>query len=208
MDTKQRIADEALTLFSEQGYAGTSVRQIAAAVQIKDSSLYKHYASKREILQGALALVDQAIASQAQFLGIPDEKEQHQASLEFFMAVSREQLVDLSQRMLTFYATDWTMRRFWKLGQTERYHDQEIDTIFRTFFLEKSISYLTDLFSLMVRNKVLVPQDPRMLAIRFYSPLFFLISRNAGSETISEQSRADLEAQVTAFHEQYHFRQG
>lgn len=49
MNTKDRIAQEALYLFSEKGYTATSVRDIAAAVGIKDSSLYIHYESKQKI---------------------------------------------------------------------------------------------------------------------------------------------------------------
>ena len=49
MTTKEKIIDEALTLFSTKGYQGTSVKNIADAVGIKDSSLYKHYKSKKEI---------------------------------------------------------------------------------------------------------------------------------------------------------------
>ena len=49
MTTKERIIEEALTLFAEKGYQGTSVKNIADAVGIKDSSLYKHYKSEQEI---------------------------------------------------------------------------------------------------------------------------------------------------------------
>ena len=49
MTTKERIIEEALTLFAEKGYQGTSVKNIADAVGIKDSSLYKHYKSKLEL---------------------------------------------------------------------------------------------------------------------------------------------------------------
>ena len=43
MDTKSRILDEALTLFSEKGYANVFVSEIAERVGIKAPSLYKHY---------------------------------------------------------------------------------------------------------------------------------------------------------------------
>lgn len=43
MTTKERILDEALTLFSQNGYDGTSVDHIAERVGIKAPSLYKHY---------------------------------------------------------------------------------------------------------------------------------------------------------------------
>ncbi|MBR6497363.1 MAG: helix-turn-helix transcriptional regulator, partial [Methanomicrobium sp.] len=57
MSTKDRILDAALTLFSENGYDGTSVEQIADFVGIRAPSLYKHYAGKEEILN---ALIDTA----------------------------------------------------------------------------------------------------------------------------------------------------
>lgn len=48
-DTKQRILDEALRLFSQSGYDAVSVERIASAVGIKVPSLYKHFKSKQEI---------------------------------------------------------------------------------------------------------------------------------------------------------------
>lgn len=49
-NTKERIFEEALTLFSREGYNGVSMRQIAKAVGIKESSIYNHYKNKEEIL--------------------------------------------------------------------------------------------------------------------------------------------------------------
>ncbi len=40
--TKENIEFQALNMFSERGYKGVSVRDIAAAVGIKESSIYKH----------------------------------------------------------------------------------------------------------------------------------------------------------------------
>lgn len=49
-DTKQAIFETAVDLFSHQGYAGTSMREIACAVGIKESSIYNHYKNKEDIL--------------------------------------------------------------------------------------------------------------------------------------------------------------
>lgn len=53
-NTRRRILDEALNLFSTEGYESTSVSQIAQAVGIRKSSLYSHFASKREILDALI----------------------------------------------------------------------------------------------------------------------------------------------------------
>ncbi|MCF6335891.1 MAG: TetR/AcrR family transcriptional regulator [Spirochaetales bacterium] len=52
--TKERIFEAAVELFSKQGYQGTSIRVLAKAVGIKESSIYNHYTSKRSILDAIL----------------------------------------------------------------------------------------------------------------------------------------------------------
>lgn len=47
---RREIEDAASSLFHERGYAGTSVRDIARAVDIQGASLYAHVASKQDVL--------------------------------------------------------------------------------------------------------------------------------------------------------------
>jgi AcrR family transcriptional regulator len=50
-NTRERILDAALELFAAQGFAGTSLRQIAQVVGIKESAIYAHFASKEAMYQ-------------------------------------------------------------------------------------------------------------------------------------------------------------
>jgi AcrR family transcriptional regulator len=54
---RQAIQDVASALFHERGYAATSVRDIARALDIRGASLYSHVASKEDVL---LAIVERA----------------------------------------------------------------------------------------------------------------------------------------------------
>lgn len=49
-NTKERILDEALKLFAQSGYMGTSMNDIADRLGVTKAALYKHYKSKQEIL--------------------------------------------------------------------------------------------------------------------------------------------------------------
>lgn len=49
-DTRQRIEDEAVRLFASRGIAETSVRDITRAVGISEGALYRHYASKDDLV--------------------------------------------------------------------------------------------------------------------------------------------------------------
>ena len=54
--TRQQILDASLRLFSERGFARTTVRDIARQAGITDAAIYYHFESKRELLD---ALVEE-----------------------------------------------------------------------------------------------------------------------------------------------------
>jgi AcrR family transcriptional regulator len=49
--TRKQILDASLRLFSEKGFARTSVRDIAQAAGITDAAIYYHFASKRDLFE-------------------------------------------------------------------------------------------------------------------------------------------------------------
>ena len=71
-NTKRRILDEALRLFSVRGYEAVTVEEIAAAVGIRAPSLYKHYRSKRDIFRGILERMEELDAENARACEMPE----------------------------------------------------------------------------------------------------------------------------------------
>jgi AcrR family transcriptional regulator len=57
-DRQNEIADVAAKLFRQKGFAAVSMRDIAAAMEIKAASLYNHISSKQDVL--ALVIMDVA----------------------------------------------------------------------------------------------------------------------------------------------------
>ena len=56
--TRQAILDAALGLFAEKGYFGASLRDVAAAVGVRESAIYNYFKSKDALFE-ALILADQ-----------------------------------------------------------------------------------------------------------------------------------------------------
>ncbi len=53
-DTRQRILDVSAELFVDQGYDGTSLREIAERLGVTKAALYYHFSSKDQILRALL----------------------------------------------------------------------------------------------------------------------------------------------------------
>jgi AcrR family transcriptional regulator len=55
--TRRRLLAEAQRLFRERGYAATSLEQIAEAAEVTKGAIYGHFASKEDLMIGAIELV-------------------------------------------------------------------------------------------------------------------------------------------------------
>ena len=58
-DTKQRILDVSLDLFSRSGFSAVSIRDICGQVQIKESSIYYYFKNKQAIFDELLCLFEE-----------------------------------------------------------------------------------------------------------------------------------------------------
>ncbi len=54
-NTRQAILDASLDLFAEHGYFGTSMREIARTVGVRESALYHHFDSKEAVFRELIA---------------------------------------------------------------------------------------------------------------------------------------------------------
>jgi AcrR family transcriptional regulator len=53
--TRQAILDAALALFADKGYFGTSLRDVAGTVGVRESALYNYFASKEALFEALLS---------------------------------------------------------------------------------------------------------------------------------------------------------
>lgn len=71
-NTKERILEEALKLFAQSGYMGTSMNDIAAKLGVTKAALYKHYTSKQEILDNIVERMNQMDMERAKKYEMPE----------------------------------------------------------------------------------------------------------------------------------------
>lgn len=200
MNTKEKIISEALNLFSVKGYSGTSINDIAGAVGIKGSSLYKHFKNKKEIFDTIVEEMSKRMEGLSETFDLPDNpgSEDIPGTASVFGDLSEEGVIELSKKIFLFYLRDDFSAKFRRMLVIEQYKDEDIYRVYRSIFMEKSIEYQTALFGEMMQQGLFIEADPKCLAMNFYSPIFFLLNKYDGDPDEAEALK-ELRAHVTEF---------
>jgi AcrR family transcriptional regulator len=156
--TRQAILDAALALFSEKGYFGTSLRDVASAVGVRESALYNYFPGKEALFEALLA-AESALKS-----------EQLSALLESDEADGRELLERLA---------DFVLNRFMQPRQQQLFRILMSDGMRlaregRINLQERMGSRRQDLEDVMRRliaAGFLRDADPELLVMQFFGPL-------------------------------------
>ena len=112
MTTKEKILDTALELFSRHGYDGVSVRDIARAVGIRESSLYNHFPSKRALFDGIVDFCVQQAELYFRGSGLPFDQGD---DTSLYQGIPAERLHALIERTFRYFFDDPWNARFRRL---------------------------------------------------------------------------------------------
>ena len=160
--TKEKILAKSLELFASKGFKGTTVRDIASAVGLRQGALYNHFKNKDAIL---MALIDQLMSSA--IVTIFEEKE----PAELYKR-GKSLLLNIATtfKLLSF---DGKNEALFKLMMQEMYKNSAIRDLYHEYFYQQNIKKLSAVFFMMMQEEMIRSYDPLMLANEFLSPLFF-----------------------------------
>ena len=174
MDTKQRILDEALTLFSEKGYANVFVADIAARVGIKAPSLYKHYKNKQAIFDAIIDEMSSKFEQQAQALSINGTDPA--ADAEVYKSMSEDHLIKLGNDLFAYFLHDSYTKRFRKMLTLEQFKDKDLAEVYSEQYFDKPLSYQGMLLGLLVAQGLLATENVPIMTLHFYAPIYMLLT--------------------------------
>ena len=182
-DTKERILAAALELFSQNGYAGTNIRELSASLGLVKSGVYKHYESKEAIWN---ALLDQMIAYYGEHFG----SEEHLPPVPN----SLEELTRLTMHMVNITVHDEKIIMTRKLLTIEQFRDGRARELATKHFLTGLTDMFTHVFTGMMDKGLLRRDDPRMLAFAYTAPISALIHLCDREPEKTEDAIAQIEA--------------
>lgn len=201
MNTKQRIIENALILFSEKGYEAVTVANIAEAVGIKAPSLYKHFKSKQDIFESILAELQSRYETQASMMNIGGTDAKKDA--EHYLHISADMLENMVKGLFTFFLHDEYTARFRKMMTIEQFKNADIATLYSKQYFDDVINYQEVLFTNLMHQGLIKDGDARTIAFQFFTPILSLIALCDRQPEREAEAYQYLEEHVRQFNRMY-----
>lgn len=186
MNTKEKIFDVSLDLFSKKGYDSVSLREIAEEVGIKKSSIYSHYSSKEAILMEIFEYFTNQL-----------EPENLPTTDNIFLSSDNETLLENpelfyhqgSEAIKKMLSLERNIKIF-KLIFIQMHYNETIRLFFQNEILVKPLIFWNDFFTIL-KEKGIINEDSntKLLAKEYYSfPIYLLLELFAKYEDIPESA--------------------
>src|SRR5436190_14931561 len=156
--TRQAILDAALELFADNGYFGTSLRDIAASVGVRESGFYNYFESKEALFNTLLATERESAAEQ----------------LASFFAERNTDVRSMLERLTGLILDYFSEPRQQHLFRVLMSDGMRLAKEGRLDLIEKVTSGAApfhDLMRRLIADGSLRPGDPEMVAAEFMGPL-------------------------------------
>ncbi len=177
MSTRERILLAALDQFSQRGFDAVSVRDIAYAVGIKESSLYNHFTNKQDIFDSILKEYEGRWGALFSRLNVTEEGGQFQVderTVNMYRVMAAEQFSTIAAALFDYYMTDEINVKLRKMLTIEQYRSRELGSLYKRLSFGDSIAFQTELFAAFIQTGAFRPGDPHMMALAFFAPIFLI----------------------------------
>ncbi len=172
-DTKKKILEKALELFSTQGYDSVSVGEIAKAVGIKAPSLYNHFPSKQAIFD---AIVESTAAQYEEDTDRIDIHVQDAAQdIQVFTGITADELFEKVRQIFEYSLHNEMISRFRRMMTIEQFRSPELAALYSKRYVERVIAYHAGIFRSLIAAGEIRDNDPETLALMYVSPVITLI---------------------------------
>ncbi len=170
INTRERILQISLALFSRSGYEAVSVSTIANELEMTKSALYKHYKNKRDIFDSILERMNQMDVERAKEYDMPEGTFEEMEKV--YDCTSIESIKIYTEAQFRYWTEEEFPSNFRKLLTLEQYRSSEMSQLYQKYFVAGPLQYIEDLFSGTANR----PENAKLLALHFYAPVFTLYS--------------------------------
>lgn len=190
MNTKEKIFDVALDLFSKKGYDSVSLREIAEEVGIRKSSIYSHYSSKEAILMD----IFDYLRNLFEYDELLNNEELELTAENGILIENPEMFYHMGSEAIKTMFSEERNLKIWKLIFIQMNHNEKIRLFFQEEILVKPLIFWEGFFTIL-KEKGIIKEDsnPKLLAKEYYSfPIYLLLEICAKYDDIPESTLDDF----------------
>lgn len=195
--TRQRLIDAGIRLFGEQGFKGTTTRQLAEAAGANIGSIAYHFGNKHGLYLAAARYIAAALGQRLGLSPPPIDA----ATLPMDTADARRALQTFFQHMVRVFTEDPDCRRWMLMVMREQAQPGEAFDI----LYDDAFGHLQKRVSALIARIIDRPQESRRVIIETHTlvgqALFLLIGREAllrrlGLTRFDADTLADIDAVI------------
>ena len=189
MNTREKIMDVALHMFSERGYEAVSIRDICGEVGIKESTLYYHFKNKKDILD---SLVDKFRSHIDGLLTHVDEITEKPAKKKG--KDIENQMVD--SYMMDSYLFDPFCNLMLRLMMIEQFHNEEIRALYEKTLFTDPLEIQMNIFKKLAATGVFPEKDVEWIVKEYHSYMTMLTFKYLLNGELTEKRKKAFQKEV------------
>ena len=163
-NTKQRLMEAAIELFSTKGFAGTGVDEIAQHIGLKGPNLYKYYRGKDELLEEIIKR-----AGEEYWSGMNVSKEM----LENIHSGKEFKTVTL--QCIEFTLNNEMAKRMRRIYTIEQYRSEVFAETATMYQLTNLTTFHEKVFKRLIKEGIMEKGDVKIYALEFIAPATLMI---------------------------------
>ncbi|MEI3190867.1 MAG: helix-turn-helix domain-containing protein [Lachnospiraceae bacterium] len=157
----------ALELFAQNGYLGTSMNDIAGQLGFTKAALYKHYASKQEILDKIVERMNKMDYERAEVYEMPETEPDGFAEAYLHTPIQKIRTYSLAQ--FDHWTKEPFSSNFRKMLTLEQYRDPKLAQLHHDYLAGGPLEYMAAIFRKLTDSD----EDAMQLALEFDGQCIF-----------------------------------
>lgn len=189
-ETKEKILDVALALFSQKGFSAVSIRDICKEVSIKESSVYYHFKNKQAILSELQARFEQTSLTLTKQL---------ESAFSDPKSITGFNGDNVSKVFFEDYLMNDFCNKFIRLLYIEKSYSEEMQKVYDKWIFAKPLEIQRRTFDFLTAAGAVKDTDSEYLALKYYSPILLLFQRYLLSGELTK-AKKDLFTEKANYH--------
>lgn len=179
-NTKEKIEQTALSLFSKRGYNAVSIRDICKEVGIKESTIYYYFKNKQAIMDCLLGKIDQIIE---------EMRCRFDSTFESVHEVTETAMCDVAVGFLMNYLLNPYVYQMIAILTIERMADTHSSEIYQRVVFELPLQQQEKVFKQMIERGYIRVNSAAILAQEYYAIIYFAFQKNCIGCTVTEDGK-------------------